>query len=207
MSVTKEKVVDQLMHLQKLLSRYQMQNFISFGPLGNPHRGQGRVLAILKMKPGISQKELTYLLNMSKQSLAELLYKLERKGYITKELSEGDKRSFIIKLTEKGEAASENIDDEQRDLVELFDVLSDEELLNLSQYLEKIILKLEEKFPEDFDMSRENLKNFIKIRKKYFHEHDHDRDRHGFREYGRRNTVFDLDDNIDIDIDIDVDED
>lgn len=34
------------------------------------HIGQGRVLAILKLKPEISQRDLSYLLDMSKQSLA-----------------------------------------------------------------------------------------------------------------------------------------
>ena len=50
----------------------------------NPHRGQGRVLSILKLKPEITQKELTYLLDMSKQALGELLKKLENCGYITR---------------------------------------------------------------------------------------------------------------------------
>ena len=58
------------------------------------------MLAILKMKPEISRKELTCLLNMSKQSVAELISKMEKSGYVTREPSEKDKRVMTIKLAE-----------------------------------------------------------------------------------------------------------
>lgn len=48
------------------------------------------MLAILKLKPVISREELTYLLNMSKQSVAEFVTNLEKNGYITREPSEDD---------------------------------------------------------------------------------------------------------------------
>jgi DNA-binding MarR family transcriptional regulator len=75
-----EEVSEQLRQLQMLMHRAVMQKFAQSGGFHNPHRGQGRVLAALKIKPEISQKELTYLLNMSRQSLAELLSKLEKNG-------------------------------------------------------------------------------------------------------------------------------
>jgi DNA-binding MarR family transcriptional regulator len=78
--------------LEMLMRRSHMHKFRSHGPFGNPHGGQGRVMAILKMQPEIGQKELGYLLDMSKQSLAELLGKLEKSGYITRTQSEQDHR-------------------------------------------------------------------------------------------------------------------
>lgn len=60
---------------------------------------------MLKLKLEITQKELTYLLDMSKQALGELLSKLEKAGYITRKPSEEDRRMIIITLTEKGKAA------------------------------------------------------------------------------------------------------
>jgi DNA-binding MarR family transcriptional regulator len=151
MSEVKKEVLERFMRLQTLLHRYQMQNFMHFGPWGNPHRGQGRVLSILKLKPEISQKELTYLLDMSKQSLAELLSKLERNGYIKREPSEEARRSFNIKLTEEGAAVAGEMDDTPPELVKTFDCLSDEELDNLSEYLHRLIQRFEEQFTGDDD--------------------------------------------------------
>lgn len=157
MSEIREEILEQFTHLHKLLHRYQMQNLRNFGPFSNPHRGQGRVLSILKMKPEISQKELTYLLDMSRQALAELLSKLEKNEYIQRETSEKDRRSFNIKLTEKGaQAASEIDDDKSPELEKVFDCLSNEELSNLSEYLKRIIEGLQVKV----DMA--NNQNYFK---------------------------------------------
>ena len=135
----KREIVEHLMRLQAILHRYQIHSFMNFGPWGNPQRGQGRVLSILKLKPEISQKELTYLLDMSKQALAELLNKLEKNGFIQREPSSEDRRSVNIKLTEAGTAAAGEMEDMSPELVRLFDCLNDEELSNLNEYLERIL--------------------------------------------------------------------
>ena len=93
MDEIKATVTEQLRQIQMLMyHRALFQHFMWGGSAYNRHRGQGRVLGILRMKPELSQRELTYLLNMSKQALAELLFKLEKSGYITREPSEEDKR-------------------------------------------------------------------------------------------------------------------
>lgn len=162
MSKAQEEILEQFMRLQSLLHRYQMQNFMSFGPWGNPSRGQGRVLSILKMKPEISQKELTYLLDMSKQSLGELLNKLEKNGYITREASEEDRRSVIVRLTEAGAAAAGESDDPRPELENLFDCLSDEELNNFSDYMKRIIARCEEQFGGDAeDLRKQMMERFM----------------------------------------------
>ena len=130
--------------------------------MGNPHRGQGRVLSILKMKPEISQKELTYLLDMSKQGLAELLNKLEKKGYIKREPVEEDRRSFNIKLTEEGAAVAGEMDDMPLDLDKVFDCLSDDELAKLYEYLKRIIECLEAQLPSDnYDLHKQMMERFM----------------------------------------------
>ncbi len=153
MSESRKEVLEQFMHLQALMHRYQARNFMNFGPWGNPMRGQGRVLGILKMKPEISQKELSYLLDMSKQSLAELLNKLEKNGYIKRETSEEDRRSCNIKLTEEGKAFAEEMDGAEPNPEKLFECLNDEEVANLMTYMQRIIERLEDRFTgndEDF---------------------------------------------------------
>ncbi|MDR1205383.1 MAG: MarR family transcriptional regulator [Peptococcaceae bacterium] len=134
----KNNLLEQFMQIHWLLMRNHHHNHMSFGLMGNPYRGQGRILKLLKLKPEITQKELSDLLDMRPQSLGDLLKKLEQKGYITRTPSESDKRVMIIRLTEKG--ANEEIGDEkQLGFDSLFNCLSEEEQARLSEYLERVI--------------------------------------------------------------------
>lgn len=153
-------VEEQLQQLQALMHRAA---FYSHVEKYNPHRGQGRVLALLKMKPEITQKELTFLLNMSKQSLAELIGKLEKRGLITREPSEADKRVMMIKLTEQGVQEADNVASPSSDTLEALDCLNDEELATFNEYLGRIIAYYEEQFPdEDFEQRRQSMEEFMR---------------------------------------------
>lgn len=68
----------------------------------NINKGQSQILHILSKSESMSQKELVSHLDMKPQSASEMIKKLERKGYITREKSDSDKRSLIITLTVKG---------------------------------------------------------------------------------------------------------
>ena len=172
MSNLRKEVFERLLHLQMILHRYQMQNLKNWGPFSNPRRGQGRILSILKMKPEISQKELTYLLDMSKQSLAELLSKLEKSGYIMREPSEEDRRVSNIKLTDKGAAAASEMEDEAQDMGDLLDCLSDEEVNTLNEYLKRIFEHYDETFAgEGFEMRKRMLERFMEEHGGRFGEH------------------------------------
>jgi len=113
------------------------------GPMGAPYQGQGRILSLLKLKPEISQKDLTHILNIRSQSLGELLAKLERSGYITRTPSQIDRRAMEIRLTESGRAVAEK-DEEPARTESLFDCLNEEEQATLSDYLERLNQRLEE---------------------------------------------------------------
>lgn len=159
MNEIKEIINEQLQQLQMLMHRTM---FSHFGKMHNPHRGQGRVLAILKLKPEISQKELTYLLNMSKQAVAELIAKLEKNGYVTREPSEDDRRIMTIKLTQKGAEAADNVDDTTLESTKILDCLNDDELVTFSEYLARIINQYEQQFPdEDFEQRRQMMVDFM----------------------------------------------
>ncbi|ADL04354.1 MarR family winged helix-turn-helix transcriptional regulator [Lacrimispora saccharolytica] len=155
MQEKKFDLIMQLTRIEWLLHKYHLQNHANFGPMGDPRKGQGRILSILKMKPEISQKELSYLLEMRPQSLGELLAKLEKKGYISRTPSETDRRSMNIKLTKEGDEATES-SHQEFSFDHVFDCLNDEEQLNLSNYLDRMIHTLESQIvdeqPEpDFD--------------------------------------------------------
>ena len=176
-----EIINGQLQQLQILMHRTM---FSHFGKMHNPHRGQGRVLAILKLKPVISQKELTYLLNMSKQAVAELVTKLEKSGYITREPSEEDKRVMTIRLTEEGAKAADNTDDSEPKAWKVFDCLNDDELSAFSEYLGRIIKRYEDQFPnENFEERRKYMENFMSARGNAFRHWQNEG--HGFSGFGR----------------------
>ena len=162
MNELKSTIIEQLQQLQMLMHRTTVASFTGNGRGRNPLRGQGRVLAMLKIKPEISQRDLTYLLGMSKQSIAELLLKLEKNEFITRHPSENDKRVMIIELTEKGEKAAGSFDDSVPDSAVILDCLEKEELGRFSDYLGRIIKRCEEQFPnEDFEQRHRALREFM----------------------------------------------
>lgn len=156
-------VTQQMQQLQTLMHRMAFHGFTAQGKAKhNPYRGQGRVLSVLRMKPEISQKELTELLDMSKQSLAELLGKMEKSGYIERQTSEKDKRSITIRLLPDGEKAVEEMEQSPMEVVRIFDCLEPEELERFSGCLERIIHRCVEYFPGgDFDERRRKMECFL----------------------------------------------
>lgn len=144
---------EKLSRLQWLLGRHRMMNHAEHGPFADTSRGQGRVLAMLKIQPEISTKDLSYLLGIRVPSLNELLNKLEKGGYIERKPSEADKRVMIIHLTEKGKTTEQA----EGDYTGIFGCLNGEELSTFEQYLDRIIAALEEQVggePDEEEMDR-----------------------------------------------------
>ncbi|UMZ31503.1 MarR family winged helix-turn-helix transcriptional regulator [Priestia megaterium] len=141
-----QDLIDQFFRFQRQLARYQRHYFVNrrdAGALGDQHRGQGRILKLLKLQPKTTQKELSYLLDMRPQSIGELLSKLERKGYIVRTPSEKDRRVLSVELTEAGLEAIEATE-EQDNNSGIFDVLSEEEQDTLSHLMQKLNTYLDE---------------------------------------------------------------
>lgn len=141
-------IVERLSRIDALMKRYQGQRFRGGRRGGrrgmaNPHRGQGRVLTLLRLQPEITQKDLGYLLDMRTQSLGELLSKLEKAGYITKEPSETDRRSMVVKLTPEGAKAAENLVDSEDEWSVVLGDFTEEESNQFIALLDKLIASLE----------------------------------------------------------------
>ncbi|WP_302961370.1 MarR family winged helix-turn-helix transcriptional regulator [uncultured Adlercreutzia sp.] len=113
-------------------------------------RGQGRVLRALALVPEISQKDLTVLLDMRQQSLAELLAKLEAKGLVEREQDTEDRRRQIVRLTDEGRAAADEMEPDESGQSELalFNCLTDEEKKQLDALLARVTDTLEEAVSE-----------------------------------------------------------
>ena len=135
---------EKLTRLQWLLHIHQMDSYRRGGHLADTTRGQGRILAALQMKDGISTKDLSYLLGLAVSSLNEFLSKLEKGGYITREPSDQDKRIMLVRLTEKGKS-QQNQPNETAAPGDIFECLSDDEQAVLSAFLDKLIDALGEK--------------------------------------------------------------
>ena len=133
------ELYEKLSRLQWLLRRQHMQGHMERGPFADPTRGQGRVLAMLKLQPQISTKDLSYLLGIRQQSLNELLNKLEKAGYVERTPSDADRRVMMVRLTEKGRSAQQA----PADYSGIFGCLSPEEQAAFAGYLDRVIAALE----------------------------------------------------------------
>jgi DNA-binding MarR family transcriptional regulator len=168
-----QNLIEKILRLEYLLHRHFDKKRRNFGPFGNPHRGQGRVLGLLKIQPVITQKELSFLLDMRPQSLGELLSKLEKNGYITREPSEKDRRIMEIKLTEAGLIAANAIEDsEKHDTI--FDSLTEEETNQFDFIITKLLTELEKEMTDSADFPHHNPFDASHV---HHHEHN-ERDHH-----------------------------
>ncbi len=141
-------LTERFLRIEMLIKRRHVARLKAHGPFGNPMRGQGRVLSILKMQPTIGQKQLSYLLDMRQQSLSELLAKLEKSGFIERAPSEDDRRAAIITLTDKGRAATDGAETPAAERAGVFDALTDDERALLAPLLDKVIAALEAEIGE-----------------------------------------------------------
>ncbi|WP_427814007.1 MarR family winged helix-turn-helix transcriptional regulator [Enterococcus sp. 22-H-5-01] len=139
---------EQFMKLQHDLRRYYHRQIAKNQTFG-AHRGQGRVLALLKMNPEISQKDLTFVLGMRPQSVGELLQKLEEKEFITREASEEDRRVMIIRLTELGKAEAEKLSETPDFGEDLFAEFTDEDKQEWTRLVDKLSETLKKQLGEE----------------------------------------------------------
>ncbi|MDE5977468.1 MAG: MarR family transcriptional regulator [Turicibacter sp.] len=163
--ITNAQLIEQFYKAGYALRRFEFQNnnkspiFFAGG-----HRGQGRVLSILKDKPEITQKELVSLLRIRPQSLGELLTKLEAQGFITREPSKKDRRMTIVKLTEVGKEEIKKNNQMGDSIEKIFNILDDEEKDQLYHILDKLSKELEENIDSDTLMEKLLMKHREKLR-------------------------------------------
>ena len=111
-------------------------------------RGQGRILAALKLKDGIATRELAYVLSIRVPSLNEALSKLENPGHIVREPDPRDRRVQLITLTDSGRALTGQLGEGEPEGDNIFEVLTEQERANLSDYLDRLIARMHEDLPD-----------------------------------------------------------
>lgn len=110
---------------------------------------QKRILIILDEVGVITQRELTQRLGIQPGSVSEVLAKLEGAELITRTLSETDRRTTDIRLTDKGERlATEAAEQRRRRHEEMFSCLTGEEKQTLLSITEKVYADWERRYLE-----------------------------------------------------------
>lgn len=100
---------------------------------------QKRVLIVLNETGTVTQRELTQRLGIQPGSASEVIAKLESMGLVERTLSEADRRTANISLTDAGRhQAEEVLEQRQRRHEEMFSVLTAGEKEQLLSLLEKV---------------------------------------------------------------------
>lgn len=87
----------------------------------------------------MSMKDLSKSLGVTTGTITVTVDRLEKGGYAVRDRSESDRRSYIIRLTEKGEEAFQDHHSHHMSLSdEIASILSEDEVKNLVRILEKI---------------------------------------------------------------------
>ena len=98
-------------------------------------QGQGKILLALSDHDRLSQKDLVERLDLTPQSTAEFVRKLEKKGFVSREKSAADKRVTIVSLTDQGRAETQK---RMQVIPQYLRVLTDQELGQLNRILDKV---------------------------------------------------------------------
>lgn len=101
---------------------------------------QLRLLSFLDEEGGLSNAELAERLFVTRPSVSALLERLERGGFIRREVSPNDRRGISIWLEERGKNALANVRDEVRTYAaNLMETLSEPDLVVLGTALEQFV--------------------------------------------------------------------
>lgn len=101
---------------------------------------QLRLLAYVGQSEGISNAELADRLYVTRPSVSALLERLERGGFLRREISQSDRRGICIWLEERGRNAVSNLREETRQYTaNLMDDLAVDDLLELERVFGKLV--------------------------------------------------------------------
>lgn len=110
---------------------------------GENFRGRGRILSILFLEDGLSQKILAERLEIRPQSLSETVVKLCEEGFVRRVASDHDKREILVFITDEGRVRAKEIKARREAFAtEFFSVLSDSEKQDLKDILTKLEMNI-----------------------------------------------------------------
>lgn len=116
-------------------------------PAGKQKLGRGgyRLLKIISEQPNSPTRVIADRLGMRTSSLNERLVRMEAEGVITRERDETDQRVFVVNISPAGEAVLEALRGERQEMGRVIEgILSEEEIVNLTQLADKLSRGLKE---------------------------------------------------------------
>ncbi len=132
-----EQLMEQIFRLYAVLRRGP--GLGGEGEKGGRPSAQNRILLMLGESDGISQRDMTTLLQLRPQSVSETLGKLVAAGLVERRQSSRDKRIFNIFLTAEGRDRVTELIENRPDFAALFLApLTDEEKAQLTELLTKL---------------------------------------------------------------------
>ena len=116
---------------------------------------QLRLLAWVAEEEGMSNADLADRLYVTRPSVSALLDRLERGGFVRREISPVDRRGITIWLEERGRRAVTSLRHENRTYVAgLMESLSDDDLREITVALEKLVAAGQERRRRDLQAER-----------------------------------------------------
>jgi DNA-binding MarR family transcriptional regulator len=149
MEMNMKRIGERQIKLHVLLDRCRQLGFSEKDePFSRTSKGKERVLALLRLRDGISTKQLSEILHIRVTSLNESLARLEREGLVERRPSENDGRVMLVFLTEAGREGA----DDGAPEVDMLKGFTEEELDTYVNLTDKMIANLEEAMgPEEAD--------------------------------------------------------
>lgn len=105
---------------------------------------QGRILYVLWQEDGLPIVEISRRTGLAKTTLTSMLDRLEKSGFLTRTPSKGDRRQFIIQLTQKAWDLSLQYNKVSDEMGELFYAgFTNDEIEGFEYMLNRILKNLE----------------------------------------------------------------
>ena len=141
-----KKTTDELLFEQIMKAPRSVRRKAFEFPFPRPFFVRERLLIVAdSYDGGVRQKALVEELDISPAAVSELVSKLEKDEYVTREVDQSDKRATIIKLTDLGKARAAELADERNErFAKAFTALTDKEKDQLLKLLEKLTADDEE---------------------------------------------------------------
>ena len=138
---TEELLFEQIMKAPRSVRRKAFEF-----PFPRPFFVRERLLIVAdSYDGGVRQKALVEELDISPAAVSELVSKLEKDEYVTREVDQSDKRATLIKLTDLGKARAAELADERNErFSKAFAALTEKEKEQLLKLLEKLTADDEE---------------------------------------------------------------
>jgi len=144
----KKHLLRKLHHLTHLMQRVRSQRSTSAN--FNMADGKGFLLSELYKQDGLTQRELSEVLDIRPSSVGELIRKLEIKNWVMRKNNEQDRRVMNVFLTAQGRKVVEETADIETGIhSQMFQNINQEDLSYFTNVLDRMICSLEEGSIED----------------------------------------------------------